>query len=211
MPAYYDMTQTHLDVSSPENMDIPQRSRNARAQARHRAKRKAYIERVSILIRRFRDELIPKACNFDSHGQLEENVAKLQAALGLTSEQVSNLPSTAVLTNRFAELEMENRRLHEQLRNLQHAYQSQQYQNGPRWSPESPTVSDFPSHGTGLSVDDGCYGRKKRRISMDGELPYTNGHSLLVSISLPTPRFPSRLRCSGTLCALLAQPSAFSR
>jgi hypothetical protein len=43
----YDMGQSHAEVSSPENLEIPQRSRNARAQARHRAKRKAYIEKVS--------------------------------------------------------------------------------------------------------------------------------------------------------------------
>jgi hypothetical protein len=43
-----EMAQTHAEVSSPETNDIPQRSRNARAQARHRAKRKAYIEKVAI-------------------------------------------------------------------------------------------------------------------------------------------------------------------
>ena len=40
------MAHSHAEVSSPENMELPQRSRNARAQARHRAKRKAYIEKV---------------------------------------------------------------------------------------------------------------------------------------------------------------------
>ncbi|KAI5118357.1 hypothetical protein M0805_004330 [Coniferiporia weirii] len=47
----------------------PGRSRNARAQARHRAKRKAYIE------------------------QLEETVGKLQVALSLTPEQALALPA----------------------------------------------------------------------------------------------------------------------
>jgi hypothetical protein len=42
-----DMAQSHAEVSSPENLEIQQMSRNARAQARHRAKCKAYIEKVS--------------------------------------------------------------------------------------------------------------------------------------------------------------------
>ncbi|KAJ7075415.1 hypothetical protein B0H15DRAFT_866868 [Mycena belliarum] len=62
----------------------PERSRNAKAQARHRAKRKAYIE------------------------QLEQTVTKLQSALGVTPEQVAALPPPAV---KIRELEQENARL----------------------------------------------------------------------------------------------------
>ncbi|CAA7263331.1 unnamed protein product [Cyclocybe aegerita] len=59
-------------------------SRNARAQARHRAKRKAYIE------------------------ELEQTVAKLQMAVGYSEEQVAALPSPLV---RMKELEQANAQL----------------------------------------------------------------------------------------------------
>jgi len=70
---------SHLDDERPE------RSRNAKAQARHRAKRKAYIE------------------------QLESTVTKLQTALGYTPDQVAALPPPLV---KIRELEQENARLH---------------------------------------------------------------------------------------------------
>ncbi|KIM41238.1 hypothetical protein M413DRAFT_144833 [Hebeloma cylindrosporum] len=62
----------------------PERSRNAKAQARHRAKRKAYIE------------------------QLEQTVTKLQIASGYTNEHVSALPPPLL---KIRELEQENSRL----------------------------------------------------------------------------------------------------
>jgi hypothetical protein len=147
----YDMAHSHAEVSSPENMELPQRSRNARAQARHRAKRKAYIEK------------------------LEENVAKLQAVLGLSSEQLADLPSASMLTNRYAELEMENRRLHEQVCVLQHAIQNGRHTNGhnpPRWSPDSPTVAEFtPTHSVPSNGESPVAARetKKRKISFEEE------------------------------------------
>ncbi|KAJ7436200.1 hypothetical protein FB451DRAFT_1008937, partial [Mycena latifolia] len=61
-----------------------ERSRNAKAQARHRAKRKEYIE------------------------QLEQTVTKLQTALGFTPEQVEALPPPLA---KIRELEQENDRL----------------------------------------------------------------------------------------------------
>ncbi|KAF7329667.1 BZIP domain-containing protein [Mycena kentingensis (nom. inval.)] len=64
--------------------DRPERSRNAKAQARHRAKRKAYIE------------------------QLETTVTKLQTALGFTPDQVHALPPPLV---KIRDLEQENARL----------------------------------------------------------------------------------------------------
>jgi hypothetical protein len=147
------MAQPHAEVSSPENLEIPQRSRNARAQARHRAKRKAYIEK------------------------LEDNVAKLQAVLGLSSEQLAELPPASVLTNRYAELEVENRRLHEQVRSLQHAIHNNRHQ-GPRWSPDSPTVSEFPmTHTVPNNVDSPALGSresKKRKISFEEDALYPN-------------------------------------
>ncbi|KAF8624734.1 hypothetical protein AX17_007065 [Amanita inopinata Kibby_2008] len=72
----------------------PERSRNAKAQARHRAKRKAYIE------------------------QLEQTVTKLQTALGLSPDQVAVLPSPLA---KIRELEQENVRLqkeNEELRRM---------------------------------------------------------------------------------------------
>ncbi|KZT26082.1 hypothetical protein NEOLEDRAFT_1177890 [Neolentinus lepideus HHB14362 ss-1] len=75
----------------------PERSRNAKAQARHRAKRKAYIE------------------------QLEQTVVKLQTIMNLSPEQVAALPPPSV---RIRELEQENQRLHHELdrvrRQLEH-------------------------------------------------------------------------------------------
>ncbi|KIK68398.1 hypothetical protein GYMLUDRAFT_35808 [Collybiopsis luxurians FD-317 M1] len=67
-----------------QNADRPERSRNAKAQARHRAKRKAYIE------------------------QLEQTVTKLQTAMGVTPEQVAVLPPPLA---KIRELEQENARL----------------------------------------------------------------------------------------------------
>ncbi|TFK52843.1 hypothetical protein OE88DRAFT_1627342 [Heliocybe sulcata] len=69
----------------------PERSRNAKAQARHRAKRKAYIE------------------------QLEQTVVKLQTIMNLSPEQVAALPPPSV---RIRELEQENQRLHHELDRL---------------------------------------------------------------------------------------------
>ncbi|EMD31675.1 hypothetical protein CERSUDRAFT_162728, partial [Gelatoporia subvermispora B] len=59
----------------------PERSRNAKAQARHRAKRKAYI------------------------AQLEQTVAKLQIVLALSPDQVAALPPPLI---RIRELEHDN-------------------------------------------------------------------------------------------------------
>ncbi|KAG5637661.1 hypothetical protein H0H81_003682 [Sphagnurus paluster] len=85
-------------MSSVTNHSIhserPERSRNAKAQARHRAKRKAYIE------------------------QLESTVTKLQTTLGFTHEDVAALPPPLV---RIRELEQENTRLekeNEELRRM---------------------------------------------------------------------------------------------
>ncbi|GJJ14712.1 hypothetical protein Clacol_008979 [Clathrus columnatus] len=68
------------------------KSRNAKAQARHRAKRKAYIE------------------------QLEQTVSKLQTALALSAEDVVNLPTTQM---KLRELKEENDSLRAELRKFQ--------------------------------------------------------------------------------------------
>ncbi|CAL1709750.1 unnamed protein product [Somion occarium] len=87
--------------SSPEHQsstalgDRPERSRNAKAQARHRAKRKAYIE------------------------QLEQTVTKLQYALAYTPEQIAALPPPLMrireLEDKVGALVRENEDLRRQL------------------------------------------------------------------------------------------------
>ncbi|KAH7883095.1 hypothetical protein F5I97DRAFT_177690 [Phlebopus sp. FC_14] len=79
-------SMAHPPAAEPvsSQADRPERSRNAKAQARHRAKRKAYIE------------------------QLEQTVTKLQTALGFTPDQVAALPPPLV---KIRELEQENARL----------------------------------------------------------------------------------------------------
>ncbi|KAF5372466.1 hypothetical protein D9758_005155 [Tetrapyrgos nigripes] len=69
---------------SSTSAERPERSRNAKAQARHRAKRKAYIE------------------------QLETTVTKLQTALGFSNEQINAMPPPLA---KIRELEQENARL----------------------------------------------------------------------------------------------------
>jgi hypothetical protein len=135
-------------------------------------------------------------------------VAKLQAILGLTSDQVSDLPPAAVLANRYAELELENHRLHEQLRALQQALHNTRYginsHNGAQWSPESPTVSEFPTQTMPINGDDQNYGRdsKKRKISCEEEMPFGDGHHPLVSnTGLRFPELSSFLFVSGAIVA----------
>ncbi|KAJ7598764.1 hypothetical protein C8J56DRAFT_914954 [Mycena floridula] len=70
--------------STSHTAERPERSRNAKAQARHRAKRKAYIE------------------------QLEQTVTKLQTALGCTPDDVAALPPPLA---KIRDLEQENARL----------------------------------------------------------------------------------------------------
>ncbi|KAL1745137.1 hypothetical protein HDZ31DRAFT_82142 [Schizophyllum fasciatum] len=101
------MASSHHHSSS--SVDRPERSRNAKAQARHRAKRKAYIE------------------------QLEQTVAKLQLTLGLPSEQLSVLPPPSI---RIQELEAENARLEEENEQLRQALNGKN-PNGAEDAPRS--------------------------------------------------------------------------
>ncbi|KAN0114359.1 hypothetical protein V8E52_006855 [Russula decolorans] len=90
------MAQPTSNSPSGAASDRPERSRNAKAQARHRAKRKAYIE------------------------QLEQTVTKLQTALALSPEQVAALPPP---TLRIRQLEQENTKIireNEELRRQLH-------------------------------------------------------------------------------------------
>lgn len=81
--------------------DRPERSRNARAQARHRAKRKAYIEQVH-------DSLFEFLSRLRHSLQLEQTVTKLQLASGYSQDQINVLPPPML---KIRELEQENGRL----------------------------------------------------------------------------------------------------
>ncbi|TRM67199.1 hypothetical protein BD626DRAFT_546118 [Schizophyllum amplum] len=100
------------------HIDRPERSRNAKAQARHRAKRKAYIE------------------------QLEQTVAKLQLALGMPAEQLSVLPPPSI---RIRELEVENARLGQENEELRQALNNKN-SNGAGENSHGPGLSDFSSN-----------------------------------------------------------------
>ncbi|KAJ7821411.1 hypothetical protein B0H13DRAFT_1486282, partial [Mycena leptocephala] len=79
----------------------PERSRNAKAQARHRAKRKAYIEEARL------SSLPLSLSSHASHSW--KRVTKLQTALGqFTFEQAAVLPLPLA---KIRELEAENARL----------------------------------------------------------------------------------------------------
>ncbi|EKM56651.1 uncharacterized protein PHACADRAFT_253888 [Phanerochaete carnosa HHB-10118-sp] len=87
VPASPELHQSSPDLAA----DRPERSRNAKAQARHRAKRKAYIQ------------------------QLEQTVVRLQQALQLSPDQhVAPIPPPI----RIRELEEENVALHREIEML---------------------------------------------------------------------------------------------
>ncbi|KAI0313189.1 hypothetical protein OF83DRAFT_1046213, partial [Amylostereum chailletii] len=92
--------------------DRSERTRNAKAQAKHRAKRKAYIE------------------------QLERAVAKLQTAakFALPPDQVTALPP---LSDRICQLEQENAMLHRELEDTQRQLRQAQIRSPPIVANES--------------------------------------------------------------------------
>ncbi|KAN0139428.1 hypothetical protein V8E53_002929 [Lactarius tabidus] len=115
-------------AQSTTSADRPERSRNAKAQARHRAKRKAYIE------------------------QLEQTVTKLQTALALSPEQVAALPPP---TLRIRQLEQENskllrendelrRQLHMQTRRPSSLMTDPHFDMARRGSFHSSVSADYP-------------------------------------------------------------------
>lgn len=102
-------------ISHHDSDDKPERSRNAKAQARHRAKRKAYIE------------------------QLESTVTKLQTALGYSADQIASLPPPLT---KIRELEEENARLvaeNEEMRRLM----TEDSQTRGRIPPDFPRRNTF--------------------------------------------------------------------
>lgn len=103
------MTPVMVSSSSRSSPERPERSRNAKAQARHRAKRKAYINHVrapGLLL--FPARTGCRVLTL-SRLQLEATVARLQALVGLPSADSSTTPSAALVKVR--ELEDENARL----------------------------------------------------------------------------------------------------
>ena len=103
-------------TSHTAHSERPERSRNAKAQARHRAKRKAYIDQVSRF--HFSNCSIHSSSHPSTQQQLEQTVTKLQIAVGYTTEQVSALPPPLL---KIRELEQDNARLqkeNEELRRL---------------------------------------------------------------------------------------------
>ncbi|KAF8523714.1 hypothetical protein BU17DRAFT_85560 [Hysterangium stoloniferum] len=106
------------------------KSRNAKAQARHRAKRKAYIE------------------------QLEQTVSKLQTALALSTDEVTGLPSAQM---KLRELKEENDSLRAELRKYQ--TQPLGYLSPPLQIQTPPEAGDYELHSRHtkrrrLSMDD---------------------------------------------------------
>ncbi|GJE86361.1 bZIP transcription factor [Phanerochaete sordida] len=151
---------------SPElGSDRPERSRNAKAQARHRAKRKAYIH------------------------QLEQTVVRLQQALQLSPDQhVAPIPPPV----RVRELEEENIALHREIDLLRRQLDERNARLRPDINPRSPdaspldtrTLYDRDYKHRQFSYDDGMQGQTSptsqvsspTNLSMPG-LNYSYSHS----------------------------------
>ncbi|KAH9934201.1 uncharacterized protein B0H18DRAFT_979955 [Fomitopsis serialis] len=112
MPVSRTSTESISDLT-----DRPERSRNAKAQARHRAKRKAYIE------------------------QLETTVTKLQVALALSPEQVAALPAPVI---RIRELEEENEVLHREVDELRRQIEDRNSRLRPDLGRRHGTIATSP-------------------------------------------------------------------
>ncbi|THH00276.1 hypothetical protein EW026_g2239 [Hermanssonia centrifuga] len=103
--------------STTSHIDRPERSRNAKAQARHRAKRKAYIE------------------------QLEQTVTRLQYALSLAPDQMVAVPPAPQM--RIRELEEENMHLTRQVEHLRHQLEARNARLRPDNGQRSATLPTF--------------------------------------------------------------------
>ncbi|KAF5325563.1 hypothetical protein D9619_009999 [Psilocybe cf. subviscida] len=115
----------------------PERSRNAKAQARHRAKRKAYID------------------------QLEQTVTKLQIAVGFSTDQIAALPPPLL---KIRELEQDNARLQRENDDLRRLLDPNSV---PASRPESTRRMSIGPYGDSHSrslCDPRDYGLKRRRF-----------------------------------------------
>ncbi|KAG8906375.1 hypothetical protein FRB99_007059 [Tulasnella sp. 403] len=135
------MPPTRTSTTSPEptTKDVPERSRNAKAQARHREKRKAYIEHVRYhshssrnlsFLRRLRHSLTPTYTDFILD-QLEKSVATLKSqlqAMGISGTPSANpANSDALAAQNDARLRIlvdENERLKNEIQALRARIQS---------------------------------------------------------------------------------------
>jgi hypothetical protein len=102
------------------------------------------------------------------------------------------------------------------MRALQHTLQNMRYtangHTGARWSPDSPTVSEFSTQGISMGHEDpNCaHSSKKRKISFDADAPFLNGHAHLVGY-ISIDRFYSLRNSCGTQlqqAARLSRPQA---
>jgi len=138
-----DSPQGESPPSDPHQTAVSSRSRNARAQARHRAKRKAYIE------------------------QLEDTVSKLQIALADRSHHqcIPTSSSSSSAAHRVYELEAENARLRQENNALHSQLESIMPGAHRRVSPIGNGLPT-PEDPLGFGVDK----IKKRKMTADSEL-----------------------------------------
>jgi len=132
----YVITLMSSVTSHTAHSERPERSRNAKAQARHRAKRKAYID------------------------QLEQTVTKLQIVVGYTTEQVSALPPPLV---KIRDLEQDNARLQKENEELRRLLQPDSRSDASRrtgvatYTPDPRTTCDREYNLKRRKAQDGVY------------------------------------------------------
>jgi regulator of replication initiation timing len=143
--------------SNGQSSERPERSRNAKAQARHRAKRKAYIE------------------------QLEQTVTKLQTALGLSPEQVAALPPPLM---KIRELEQENARLHRENEEMRRMLGETGGRSNPT-QVDMGRRNSFSSIQDGRHPDRDF--KRRKMASNGDEMYMTSGDTSQVSDMLPRP------------------------
>ncbi|KAH9919257.1 uncharacterized protein B0H18DRAFT_1028883 [Fomitopsis serialis] len=134
------------------------------AQARHRAKRKAYIKQARLVLQQ----------SFSRHSfhqlQLETTVTKLQAALTLSLEQVAALPAPA---NPARELVEENEVLHRQVDELRRQMEDRNSRLRPDLGRRHGTIATSP-------YVRGDYDTSRRRLPESQSQVYLhaqNGHT----------------------------------
>lgn len=151
------------------------KSRNAKAQARHRAKRKAYIEQV--LISSLSSSML---WVLNQVFQLEQTVSKLQTALALSADDVANLPTTQA---KLRELKEENDSLRAEIRKLQTQPSAPGYIVPPIQMHSPPLSDEYPRRS------------KRRKMSPPPAEEYSQRNTYLASVLSAIPRH-HRLRAS---------------
>ncbi|GBE89215.1 hypothetical protein SCP_1502230 [Sparassis crispa] len=138
------------------------------AQARHRAKRKAYIDQVRIA-KVFKGAMLIKL-----RLQLEQTVTKLQTVLALSPDQVAALPPPLL---RIRELEQENELLHRELDELRQQVELRNAQ----LRPDVNRREHFAASDDRLSERD----LRRRRTVESGDI-YLVGPVAYISCAQPT-------------------------